>query len=407
MQTSLTPRRRTRRGNDARAKNPQRSISSLDCIAMCAVLGLALDSKQIARLCRKHGLHTGEEDVDTSYGFYLLHRACHQEGGVVSKRFTKLLNERFSGIVRVVKQTDAGNEEQIVKTVETWTDKCPGGLVWALLMDPRERMQQHGVYLIHKISYAAFRDARTACAETDTDALTAAQAELQQSREQLAQQQAETQRLRQRLAEAEQSASSLEAVRAQQERRISELEETPTREAQLRRRIRKLEHELAQRCQEPCHCSEKAESEPNTNDEARAVAAEDIAGNCPYSDAESLGEQSCGKGKAGCQPCLLDDLRVAIIGGLDRLEPHYRKVVENLGAQFFFHNGNCHAGCQVLRSVVCQADVIMFITRLNSHSALRVVRGLCRKTGKRFTAVRETSPQAIAAALQSSSYASG
>jgi len=100
--------------------------------------------------------------------------------------------------------------------------------------------------------------------------------------------------------------------------------------------------------------------------------------------------------------CPLEDLRITVIGGLDRLESRYRGVVESLGGRFSFHSGDCHAGCEVLKNAVCQSDIIVFITRVNSHSALRIVRGLCRKTGKRFTAIRETSPQALTKVLRES-----
>jgi hypothetical protein len=92
-------------------------------------------------------------------------------------------------------------------------------------------------------------------------------------------------------------------------------------------------------------------------------------------------------------------MRVAVIGGLDRLEPHYRRVVEAMGGQFLFHNGNCQGGCHRLRTAVCQADLVIFITRVNSHSALKVVKGLCKKTGRQFMALRETSPTALEAVL--------
>jgi hypothetical protein len=52
-----------------------------------------------------------------------------------------------------------------------------------------------------------------------------------------------------------------------------------------------------------------------------------------------------------------------------------------------------------LKSAVCQADLVIFITRVNSHSALQAVKGLCKKTGKQFTALRETSPTALEAVL--------
>jgi hypothetical protein len=76
-----------------RKGEPHKHIWPLDCIAICTVLGLALNDKQIGKLCRKYSLSAGKDPPDSAYGFYLLHGACHNKGGMVAKRLTKLLDE--------------------------------------------------------------------------------------------------------------------------------------------------------------------------------------------------------------------------------------------------------------------------------------------------------------------------
>lgn len=100
----------------------------------------------------------------------------------------------------------------------------------------------------------------------------------------------------------------------------------------------------------------------------------------------------------GC--CPLENLKVALIGGLDRLETRYRKAFSSLGAELYFHPGHC-AGCgsNRLRSAANSADIVIFITTVNSHNALQVVKGLCKKSGKRFIVVRETGPERICSGI--------
>ena len=98
---------------------------------------------------------------------------------------------------------------------------------------------------------------------------------------------------------------------------------------------------------------------------------------------------------SGC--CTLQHLKVALIGGLDRLENQYRSAFESLGTvKFYFHTGCCGgSGANRLRASARDADIVVFITRVNSHNALNVIKGICRKSGKSFLALRETNPALV------------
>jgi hypothetical protein len=389
-------------------KESYRHIWNFDCIAICTVLGFTLDDRQIDRLCRKHELPPDKGPLDAAYGFYLVHHSSHVKRGTVAKRLTKLLDERYAGMIQMVRRMECGdavvcgNDEEIAAKLGSWTRKCPGGVMWALLTDRRERFQQHGMYLVHQVAYAAFRDAqgKSKAVEEDDDGLAAAQRDLRLSRSRFAQQKTEADKLRRRLAQRERDLAELRAAHQQQERRIAELEESPGRNERLRRRVRMLEHELESRRESECAALSGPDADSHEEPQAETLPPEVGAPHSPQATTVYERTEPSEPAEAGCSSCRLEDQRVAIIGGLDRLEPHYRRVVESFGARFSFHNGDCHGTGRVLRSVVCESDVIVFITRVNSHAALRVVRGLCRKSGRRFTALRETSPQALTRALQ-------
>jgi len=94
--------------------------------------------------------------------------------------------------------------------------------------------------------------------------------------------------------------------------------------------------------------------------------------------------------------CPLEKLKVAVIGGLERLEDHYRNEFRTLGAECSFHPGYCAGlGSGRLRRTADNADVVVFITTVNSHNALRIVKAVCRKSGKAFVAMRETGPKRV------------
>lgn len=94
--------------------------------------------------------------------------------------------------------------------------------------------------------------------------------------------------------------------------------------------------------------------------------------------------------------CPLKNMKIALIGGLDRLENRYRDAFNELGAELHFHPGHCAgAGAGRLKAAAQYADIVVFITSINSHNALQVVKMECKKSGKRFMVMRETGPTRV------------
>jgi hypothetical protein len=89
----------------------------------------------------------------------------------------------------------------------------------------------------------------------------------------------------------------------------------------------------------------------------------------------------------GCDNCRLRGCNVAVIGGLDRMEPKYRKAVEEFGGTCLFHPGRVQGGCQRLRQMVAKADLVVFMTSTNSHGALGVIKDECKRCDKPFCAL--------------------
>lgn len=103
----------------------------------------------------------------------------------------------------------------------------------------------------------------------------------------------------------------------------------------------------------------------------------------------------CMEGRECCKGCPLAGLRVAVVGGIGRMLPEYREVVRQLGAELIYHDGHMKSGSYKLKNVVCGADIVVFITSVNSHGALTVLKAVCRKKRKRFIALRETGCESL------------
>ena len=79
---------------------------------------------------------------------------------------------------------------------------------------------------------------------------------------------------------------------------------------------------------------------------------------------------------------VLNGRRVAFVGGLQSLIPHYQQVVECLGGTFYFHPGEPKQGNGEIESIVDKADVVFCPVNMNSHGACRRVKRICKLTGK-------------------------
>jgi hypothetical protein len=101
-----------------------------------------------------------------------------------------------------------------------------------------------------------------------------------------------------------------------------------------------------------------------------------------------------------CKKYSLEGLRVVVVGGSNKMLPEYRDVVSQFGAEFLSHDGEVRNGSDKLKNVINWADIIIFITSMNSHGALNVMRSVCRKKAKKFIVLRETGSESIARILR-------
>ena len=80
-------------------------------------------------------------------------------------------------------------------------------------------------------------------------------------------------------------------------------------------------------------------------------------------------------------PCrdFLKQKHVAMVGGIDSLESHYRQLVEHLGGTFQRHHGDCRAGECLILDCVRRADLVVCPVEVNSHNAVKSVKKLLQE----------------------------
>jgi hypothetical protein len=83
-------------------------------------------------------------------------------------------------------------------------------------------------------------------------------------------------------------------------------------------------------------------------------------------------------------------MRVGIIGGVERNQARYAEVAKAVGCDVEFHAGHMRGrGTQALDTLVERCDLIVIVTEINSHTAVRMAQKLSRKRGRRVLIARK------------------
>ena len=82
-------------------------------------------------------------------------------------------------------------------------------------------------------------------------------------------------------------------------------------------------------------------------------------------------------------------MRVGIIGGKELNPTPYERVAKAHGAAVEFHDGKMAGrGSEALDTLVKRCDLVVIVTQINSHAAVRRAQKYCRSTGRRVMIVR-------------------
>ncbi len=91
--------------------------------------------------------------------------------------------------------------------------------------------------------------------------------------------------------------------------------------------------------------------------------------------------------------------RILIVGGITKLEAFYRKLVEQNGGSFDYHDGYMNRGTDGLDNQIRRADVVLCPVNCNSHNACSMVKKLSRRHSKPVQMLASSSLNAISQAL--------
>ncbi len=90
---------------------------------------------------------------------------------------------------------------------------------------------------------------------------------------------------------------------------------------------------------------------------------------------------------------------VLYVGGLHKMVPHYRQLVENFGGQFLHHDGGKEASRNLLPKMLITADAVFCPVDCVSHDACNCVKKMCKRFQKPFVLMRSAGLSSLAKGL--------
>jgi hypothetical protein len=91
---------------------------------------------------------------------------------------------------------------------------------------------------------------------------------------------------------------------------------------------------------------------------------------------------------------------ILYVGGLERMEAHFRQVANTVPADFIHHTGRIRGGHIVLERMIERATLVVFPVDCVSHEATWTVKKLCRKANKPFVPLRSSGLSSFAEAMR-------
>ena len=382
-------------------------IAALDSITLTVLMAMAMNIKDMRKMCTKYCLKSNNTNMGPGYELCGLHRASQNSEKTAAKDLCRYFKRQFSTACSRVRSLAP---EELAQSMgdRQW----PAPILWAASTDSRSEMRKQAQILAHSLIWRLMENCNqlklglSVLNHNVTEkkqGMKAAEGNHFRSEVNTPEISVKS-TLKKQLQEKDAEILKLKKKLAGYSQELAELRQRPLREAALKREAKKLAYELEQANTIITEHEKLIESNMQVKDENKSMVQstrlkkennlqagnvftllrpEDAQGDCSH----------CTEQKK-CH-CPLEGMRVAVIGGLDRLEPEYRKTIHDLGADFIFHNGNCSNGQHVLKNVVCKANIVLFITSINSHGALKVVKATCKKTGKQFNVVRHPSANSV------------
>lgn len=359
-----------------------------DCLVVSILMASCFDQKTMKKLLARAGCHDGAKQERSELLLYAMHEACHANQAIKTA-VSKQLNTKFRSTVQKIKNLTT---EQIQQKADQAPWQVP--LLWACYAHDSLEVRRAGREIAHLILWGGMKRLR-------------GKSQVEQEKEKSEKLLKQNAELRRTLAEKQKQNKKLST----QIKQLSAIKAEPAAPAPppltpIKNEVKKLRRELGEQnrlVQELQHELAVWRSLAlNADQGAQSDSDSSPVGDLPLPLAAQA-DCNCDCDDCLCGPqadCPLNGKTVAVIGGLKRLEKGYCQVIEGMGGQGLCHTGNIRAGARRLRQLVNKSDMVVYLTPVNSHGSLAVVKKQCKRCNTPFCPLNSTSPATLESHLR-------
>jgi hypothetical protein len=349
------------------------------------VIGTCLTLKELQKIARRFK-YEGESSPYNLHTWLI--RTC-KKSPTVAKYLQKFLCEKYRAIMRRLDEFEG--EALLPAWGEAVQEGQVAGAFWAILtrLDVSNHIIEQVFGEVHMMSHLQAAEVRTelkcfGSLRKENDQLTQ---RLQKTRMNLDKQRPARDDLRRRLARKEAEVRQLQRQLAQTSKALQKQQDTEVilrlekDNKVLRQENKDFKAQLAQERLLKARLEQRLEHLWEKERNRRSRIRIPGLGKCPACCPQALAED-CPLGAGEKCPGLCKK-NILFVGGLEKLVPYYRGVVEkDFGACFLRHDGDFHQGQGCLAGMVKKAYAVICPIGVNSHEACLCAKKLCKKLNK-------------------------
>lgn len=376
-------------GNDCATSMPRRKKAwEIEQVFRCPVIGMCLSVKEQRLLCRKVGAGIQSK---SDFGVHEMIVATMTGENPLSRKVENMLAKKYESSCSVY--LDMSEAEFMTCWRAALESGDYGGQLWAAAVRPLSNTalveifgSLHMAMHEHAKMYCDLKKARDAAEEKYSRLRNSARENEKQCRvlrsenEQLKEALTQARERAEELLHERSSASEAAAVPKEERSGIDEQDangKMAEELAALRARVEEKDLELLHLTEQFLDLEQERDLLREELEAHRAMVA-------AMHGAES--EMTAAPEGCSCSPdCPSYDLckkRILIVGGIERMESAYRKLVEERGGILEYHAGHMKSGGKALENSVQRADFVLCPVNCNSHGACLMVKNLGKKYKK-------------------------
>ncbi len=353
----------------------QKKIWELQDTTICKVVGMALNAEDLRKISRKFGLRSQDTQLDETFVIHsAIVRTCGEENKI-SRHIQKLIEKRFSGYEKRLGRQDL--REITGPVLKGYADL--GVPVWVILWQLATRQLSDGEQLqtalfgfLHMLEHELVKDFWKRAGSDHDEREKEHRSEINRLRMELIKlrslndrMETVNQRMKTRLIQSSGCPVSAPASTTNQRSGIrlqgQKIEKLKFLLEESRKKNRKLEEECDLAKKQIVYLIRELSAQQDVNFTSCETSASNTCA-CPLNQ--------CLRGK-----------RIAMVGGIDSLEVHYRNLVEQSGGEFCRHDGTCCRGERKLEECIRNADLVVCPVGVNSHFGATGVKKVCKRHG--------------------------